>query len=289
MSLEQYKNEMITAKESRPELVELTSTSKASIWRNMLFIFAYITDLISQMLNQHSSEMDEKIKTQKTHRLEWIQMQFLNFQYGFDLLPESDLFDNTGATDEDIEISKEIKYCAVSKADDKSGVIIKIATEVDGELWRMPDDKMEAVAAWWDEAGGCGVDYTIINYLPDLLKLNIRIFRDPLVLDANGMVRGVVNGGTYPVKTALQEFMKELPFNGELRLQELANKLESVQGVKLVQIDHAQSSWIDPALNGYGDYITIDVRTIPASGYFKLTLDQDPEYDNNLTSIQYVV
>lgn len=267
MSVEQFKNEMIAAKNRNANLSGLTSDSKTSIWGLIFYCVAFAMDTLYQMFAMHRTEIDDKIAKQKTHRLAWIQQMYLKFQYGFDLLPESDLFDNGDATEEQIEASKIIKYCAVNESDTEREVIIKIATESNELLAPIDEDKMEAVLAYTKEIKGTGVPYRIINYLPDLLRLHIRIFRDPLVLDANGMHRLDAN---YPVQDALKEFMKELPFDGALQLQDLSNKLEAVEGVQLVAVDQAMSCWINPDTDSYSDYRSIDVRKVPESGYFKI-------------------
>ena len=267
MSVENYQKEMITAKTSNSNLDGLTSTSKTSVWRMMLYIMAFSVEQLAQLFSVHRSEIDTKISTQKTHRLPWIQSLYLNFQYGFQLIKEKDLFDNTSATTEEIEASKIIKYCAVNESSTEREIIIKIATEKDNVLSPLEADKIEAIYEYTKRVKGGGVPYIIINYLPDRLRLNIRVFRDPLVINGNGMD---ITSAKYPVQEALQEFMKELPFNGELRIQDLANKLEAITGVNLVSVDLAQSCWIDADNNDYGDWTTIDVRRIPASGYFTI-------------------
>lgn len=267
MSVENYQSEMISAKERNQNLDELTSTSKTSVWRMMLYIMAFTVEQLAQLFTLHRSEIDAKISTQKTHRLPWIQSLFLNFQYGFELMKETDLFDNTNATAEQIDASKIIKYCAVNESDTGREVIIKIATEKDEVLSPLEMDKMEAILEYTERVKGTGIPYRIINFLPDRLKLNIRVFRDPLVINAQGMD---ITTGKYPAQEALQEFMKELPFDGELRIQDLANKLEAVTGVNLVSVDLAQSCWINASTNSYGDWTTIDVRRIPTSGYFTI-------------------
>lgn len=267
MSVERFKNEMIAAKNAEENLIELNSNSKTSIWGLIFYCAAYAMDVLYQMYLLHRKEIDEKIANQKTHRLAWIQQMYLKFQYGFELKDESDQFDNDAATLEEIEAAKIIKYCAVNESSSSREVIIKIATETDNELAPLPQDKMEAVIEYTKRIKGAGVPYRVINYLPDRLKLNLRIYRDPLVLNANGMD---ITTGKFPVEDALQEFMKELPFNGQLRLQDMANKLEQVKGVDLVSVDLAQSCWINASTNNYGDWTTIDVRKIPESGYFKI-------------------
>lgn len=276
MSVENYQREMILSKEANQSLEGLTSTSKTSIWRMMFYIMAFAVEQIAQLFTLHRSEIDTKISTQKTHRLPWIQSLYLNFQYGFELIKEKDLFDNTGATDEEIEASKIIKYCAVNESSTGREVIVKIATEKDNILSPLDADKIEAIYEYTKRVKGTGIPYRIINYLPDRLKLNIRIIRDPLVINANGMD---ITSAKYPIQEALQEFMKELPFNGELRIQDLANKLEAVTGVNLVSVDLAQSCWINATTNNYGDWTTIDVRRIPESGYFTIENYNDIRYE----------
>lgn len=238
-------------------------------FENVLFeIIAFFHYVLEQMFETHKTETMTAIANQKIHRAPQIRQSLLGFQYGFSLRPGTDEWQNGAATDEQIAESKIIKYAAVVESDDEKRVICKIATEIENELSPITEEQMESVSAFVKEIKPPGVPYTVINYLPDLLSLNVRIFRDPLVLTSNGIHR--VNG-TKPVEVALLEFMKELPFNGELQLQELANKLERTDGVKLVQIDSAERAWLDPDNGSYGDFTAIDVRAIPVSGYFKIT------------------
>jgi hypothetical protein len=88
------------------------------------------------------------------------------------------------------------------------------------------------------------------------------------------------DGGGYPVTEALKEFMKELDFNGELRLSALVDKLQVIPGVLDATVLSAKSSWIDPALNGYGTPQPILISKVAVSGYFEIVT-----FDN----INYVV
>ena len=64
--------------------------------------------------------------------------------------------------------------------------------------------------------------------------------------------------------------MKELPFNGELIIQNLVDKLQQVPGVKIAHVLNVESSWIDPEVNDYGEPQPIDVKRIAVSGYYKV-------------------
>lgn len=237
-------------------------------YENILFeIIAFSHYILEQIFGVHKRELDELIASKKLHNGIWVREQLLNFQYGFNLIPGTDKWNNAGKTEDEILQSKIIKYAAVTESSNEKRVICKVATEINEELQPLTPDEIEAVSEWLMQIKAAGVPYTLINYLPDLLQLNIRIYRDPLILTSNGVHRV---DGTKPVEDALKEFMKELPFNGELRLQDLSNKLEQTEGVNLVQIDSVLTSWIDPGLGNYGDWQVVDVRKVPESGYFKI-------------------
>lgn len=247
-------------------------------FENILFdLVSYAIYLALQLFDFHKKEVDTIIQDQKKGRLSWYRWMALQFQHGFDLLPDSDNFDNSSATIEQIEASKIIKYAAVSDSDITGKIIIKIAGETDGVLSPISNNQKDAVEAYFEEIKFAGTDITIINYLPDRLYLTIQIFRDPLVIDANG--NSILNGGK-PVEEAIQEFMKELPFNGEYSNAALIDKLQKVEGVKIPHLIVAQSSWIDPTSGDYGAPTNIDVKRVPESGYFEI-----PNFDN----ISYVV
>ncbi|WP_306353716.1 nucleotidyltransferase [Flavobacterium sp. '19STA2R22 D10 B1'] len=255
----------------------LNSVSNASIFKNFVYSVAYVIWTLEVLFDTHKKEIDGKILTQKVGRAPWWKGMAEKFQWGFSLVYDHDYFDNGTATEEEIEASKIIKYCAVTPVIGSSLLIIKIAGETSGVLSPITEDQQESFHAYMERVGFAGVPFRVINYLPDRLILSIRIFRDPLVLNGNGMS---ILDGNFPVEIAIREFMKELPFDGELVLDSLATKLKTVPGVLIPSIDAASSSWINPDTGGYGQPQPIDVKTIPVSGYFEV---------QNFDTISYVV
>lgn len=254
---------------------QFSVVSIESIWFDIMAIIHFV---LEQLFETHKTETYTAIANQKRHKAADVRQRLLDFQLGFPLIPGTDEFFNGSKSEEEIEASKIIKYAAVVESNDEKRVICKIATETNDELSPIAENDLEAVAKYVKEIKPAGVPYTLINYLPDLLVLKIRIVRDPLVLDSNGIHRV---DGSEPVKDALKEFMKELPFNGELIIQELANKLEKTEGVKIVSVDYVQTAWINPETGNYNDFEGIDIRKIAESGYFKI------DWDNSLNTIDY--
>lgn len=247
-------------------------------FENILFdIISFSIFLLEQLFNQHTTEIDDKLYNQKSGRLPWYRYMALKFQYGFDLLIDSDEFDNSGATVEQIETSKIIKYAAVNQGDVQGTIIVKIAGETDGELVPISEAAQTSVEAYFEEIKYAGSRIRVINYLHDKLFLNLQIFRDPLVLDQNGV--SILNGNK-PVEEAINAYLKELPFNGELELESLVDKLQLAQGVITVNLIDASSTWISADTGGYSLPSSINVKRTAESGYYKV---------ENFDSIAYVV
>ncbi|WP_395974287.1 nucleotidyltransferase [Chryseobacterium cucumeris] len=277
-TLEEIYNSLLERKATYTALEVLDSTSKVAIWRNMLWVFAFLIWTHEQIFASHKQEVAKMIEEEKAHTPRWYRTMSLAFQYGFSLLLDSDQFDNANHSDEEIENSKIIKYCAVSESEDESRLIIKIATESGLILQPITEEQKTAFEFYISEVRDAGVQTTVINYLPDKLQLFFKIKRDPNVLDANGVS---ILKGNEPIKEALQQFLKELPFNGELVLNKLVDKLQVIEGVINPHLITVKTAWIDPDAGNYGNFETIEISKIPVSGYFVI------DFENS--DIDYVV
>ena len=276
-SIEEIKEEILRAKEREASLDALNSTSKTAIWRLWVYITAFVVCTLENLFDTHKSEVSEMLKQLKPHTARWYRNKALAFQYGFDLLPDSDQFNNANATEDEINNSKIIKYSAVTESEVESRLIVKIATEQGGKLQPISVGQKASFDAYMNEIKDAGVRITVINYEPDILRLQMKIYRDPLVLDESGTS---IRMGNKPVEEAIKKYLKNLPFNGELVLAHLVDELQKVEGVKIPHIISAESKWIDASAGDYGNFQPIEVRTIPVSGYFKI---------ENFNAIHYVV
>ncbi|MDE5525704.1 nucleotidyltransferase [Elizabethkingia meningoseptica] len=266
-TIDEILSQMLAEKERQEALNGLTSTSRTAIWRLLFYIVAFAIYTHEQIFGVHKAELAELLKQEKVHTLLWYRNKAKDFQYAFPLLPDSDQFDNTGKTEEEIEASKIIKYAAISEDSEESRLILKVATENAGKLSPITESEQESFKQYVKEYRDAGVKITVINYLPDILTLNIKIYRDSKVLDENGYHK---LRGNQPVNEAINDFMKELPFNGELMLNKLIDKLQKVEGVVDPWLYNVESKWIDGATGGYGDPIPIMQQKIPESGYFEV-------------------
>ena len=287
-TINQISDSIIARIVSEPKLAGLTSYSKTSVWGLIVYCVSFGIWVLETLFDTHKAEIDNALANQKKGSKLWYRNMALAFQYGFDLITDSDQFNNTGYTAEQIEASKIIKYAAVTESDAESRLIIKVATENAAEVLAPINETQKLAFDYYiDEINYAGVKYTIINYAPDRLQLNLTIKIDPKVIDTSGtkILMSASDVGTKPVETALAEFMKELPFDGKLVLNALIDKLQAVEGVLNPILNSASTSWIDVNTQGYGSMQSIYGEVLPVAGYFTWSLD-NVEYK---TVIAYVV
>ncbi|WP_312091088.1 hypothetical protein [Chryseobacterium sp.] len=277
--------ELIAEKNKRPGLAGLNSKSKTAIWRLLFECVAWVLYNFALSALLHLQEIKELIANQKVFNLRRYSSEALRFQYGFDLQDENDQFKPTFtqngveviATDEQIEVSKIVKYAKTNRVveNNRAKIVMKIAPENLDDIFS--NEVMQAFSKYIEEIAPSGDHVTIINYLPDMLKFSFKVKYDPMVLKSDGMS---IITAKYPVNEAIENFLKNLSFNGELSVQKFESAIMAVDGVEDIQTLQVQSKWIDPAQNGYGFYQPVNMSVIPASGRFKV---------EDYTGLQFIV
>jgi hypothetical protein len=273
-SIQEIQTLILQAKAQEPALNELNSTSKVAIWRLWVYIIAVAIWSLEKQFDQHRADIDKRLAELKPHTARWYRSKALAFQYGFDLLPDSDKFNNVGHTEEQIEASKIVKYSAVIESKNEGRLIVKIATEQGEQLQPITNAQKQAFEAYLSEIKDAGVRLSVVNYQPDILHLQMKIVYDPLVLDGNGQS---ILHATKPVETAIKDYLKRLPFNGELVLAHLIDALQQAEGVKIPHLVLAQSKNITSS-GDYGAFETIEISKIPTAGYFTIDNFNDITY-----------
>ena len=277
-TIQEIQTLILQAKAQEPALSELNSTSKVAIWRLWVYIIAVAIWSLEKLFDQHRADIDKRLAELKPHTARWYRSKALAFQYGFDLLPDSDKFNNQGHTEEAIEASKIVKYSAVIESKNEGRLIVKIAGEQGEQLQPITEPQKQAFEAYLSEIKDAGVRLSVVNYQPDILHLQMKIVYDPLVLDGNG--QSIIHA-TKPVETAIKDYLKRLPFNGELVLAHLIDALQQAEGVKIPHLVLAQSKNITSG-GGYGAFETIEISKIPTAGYFTIDNFNDITYASNV-------
>jgi hypothetical protein len=250
----------------------LNNTSRVAIWKVLFYTIAFGIFLIDSLFDLFRSEVDDKIKLLKPATLSWFAEKIKTFQFGDDLVPETDYYDNTGLSDDDIEAKQVIKYAAAIEqnfSNGRFGVRIKVAGEDGGgSRIKLPDDQRDAAIEFLKRFKPAGTYCELTTDDADYLKLILRVYYNPLVLNANGERLD----GTNPtsLQDAIDNHLKNLPFNGRFNLTALADAMQSVDGVLDPRIISAQTKFAALPFTEVQDEI------IPDAGYLKI-YDEDTD------------
>lgn len=277
-SIQEIQELIYQAKTQEPALNELNSTSKVAIWRLWVYIIAVAIWSLEKLFDLHRADIDRRLLELKPHTARWYRNKALAFQYGFDLLPDSDKFNNAGRSEEQIEASKIVKYSAVVESLNEGRLIVKIATEQGDTLRPITEAQKMSFEAYLATIKDAGVRLSVVNYKPDILHLRMKIVYDPLMLDSNGQS---ITNAFKPVERAIKDYLKNLPFNGELVLAHLIDALQHEEGVKIPHLVLAQSKNINSG-GEYGAFETIEISKIPTAGYFTIDNFNDITYISNV-------
>lgn len=263
---------------------KLTSTSSAAIWRQIVYAVAFAVWTLENLWDIFRMEINTEMAKQRVHTKQWYRQKALDFQYGFPVVQDTDIFDNSGATDEQIEASKIIKQAACIKMISASGygiLRIKVAREVEDELEELTEPQLQAVKHYFDRyAVDAGTQLIVTSNQADDVKMVIDVYYDPLLMASNGSM--IDGSGQSPTIEGIKAFLKSLSFNGAFILGDLQQKLRSIEGVKTVKIKEARSKYASYT------YTTTDIPNaglideirIADSGYMKL--------DEENTIINYI-
>ena len=277
-SIQDIQQLIYAQKAQEPALENLNSTSKVAIWRLWVYIISVAIWSLEKLFDLHRTDIDKRLTELKPHTARWYRSKALAFQYGYYLAHDSDKYNNQWLTDEQIEVSKIIKYSAVVESKNEGRLIVKIAGEQGDTLQPITDAQRQSFEAYLQEIKDAGVRLSVVNYQPDVLHLQMKIIYDPLVLDSNGQS---IAKATKPVEETIISYLKRLPFNGELVLAHLIDALQQAEGVKIPHLVLAQSKNITSS-GEYGAFETIEISKIPTAGYFTIDNYNDITYISNV-------
>lgn len=265
-TITEIQNEIIEQVAINPVLSTLaTSTSKTAIWRNIANVVATVIWTVETLFDLHRTETDAKIAALKPHSLQWYAGKAVDFQYGYSLPADSDVYDNTGEDETEVENSKIVDYAAV--VEQERGLRIKVAKDDGSDLVELSNPELSAFIEYMKRIKDAGVRLSITSGPADSLKLSLDVYYDPLVLNSEG--ERIDGFSSEPVQDAIKKYLKNLPFNGVFVVQSLIDVLQQVEGVKIAHVASVLARY------GLLPFQSFSVKYVPDSGYLRLSDDSD--------------
>lgn len=232
--------------------------SKASIESILFYVFAFCAWTVEKLFDTHKAEVTNYIDEMKPHSLRWYVNKVKEFRFGQSLIPDTDQYDDTGLTDEDIATMQIVKYAS---AEETNGALyVKVAKDNAGVRGQLTEDEVNALTSYMNEVKDAGVRIYIRNAPAVDFKIDITIYYNPQVLNDNG--ESLIDGGT-PVVDAIKDYIENLPFNGEFRNVELIDRLQQVNGVVIPELEGTYSR-----ITNEDNYSPINAKEKSYSGYY---------------------
>jgi len=253
-SIDTIFNLIIAEKEATTELSGLNSTSQTAIFRLWAWVTATVIYTVEVIFDLFKVEITTLLLALKPGSLPWYQEMCKAFQYG-DSLQWIDGKYGYATID---EAKKIVKQCSVNEGN--LGLVIKVAAEISGELQPLSDIQLAAFISYISRRKYAGTRISIVNSAANKILIRGTIVYDPLIFKSDGTN---IATGQRTVDIAIQNYLRNLPFNGILKITSLVDAIQVVEGV----VDVIGS--VDQQY-GDGEYQEIWASHIPESGYFKI-------------------
>ncbi len=211
-------------KNSRPELSSLTSTSKAAVWRNWVFVAANAQQVLETIQDRFEVEVNDMIASNFIGTLQWYAERAKEFQLGYDLILSGTKFmyplvDTT---------SQIIKAVSVTE-NSGSTVYIKIAKENSGgDLVALTAQEKTQFVKYMTKVKLAGTKINVVSLTADQLVMSgVTVYYDSIF--APSVIK-------VAVENALRTYTKSIPFDGKVKLNDVIDVIQRVGGVNDVVI-----------------------------------------------------
>lgn len=229
---------------------------KVSVENVLFFVFATSAWVLENLFYEHKREVNARIEEIMPHRPKWYRDKVLAFMKNKALIADTDKYDTEGMSEADIAAARVIKHAVAAEREDASMLTIKVAGENGGKRCKLDAETETQLAAYIGEVKDAGVRINLVNIDPDTFNCTVDIYYDPMLLPEDVEA---------DCREAIKNYIENLPFNGEYTNMTLVDKLQEVEGVKVVEFKSAET-----AKSGTSLFSPINGRHIPVAGYYTI-------------------
>jgi hypothetical protein len=192
---------------------------------------------MEQLYDAFVSEVDTTIANLKPGTLAWYRSKALAFQYGGTLLPDSDVYDNTGLSDTDIAAQKIIAQAACVLED--GAIKLKVVKANGYPLINDELNQFEAYIA--QNVQYAGDDVVFVSSKADFIRATLDIYYDASILSTTGLL----TDGSEPARLAAYGYLSSLGFNGLYKVSSHQDAILAAKGVTDARLYNVQATGYD--------------------------------------------
>lgn len=205
--------------------------SKVSIEAVLIYIFSASAWLLEQLWESFKTETEQRIDDAYVTSLSWYYRKALEFQKGDPLEFDSKTYSYRYPI---IDVTKQIvKNVAIRQVTDENVTKLKVYFSDENKQPLSPDLRT-SFETYMREIGAAGTHYLFVSEAPDPLRVHLRIYYDPLVIDSTGTR---LEGGGKPVEETVESYLNTLEYGGTFYSSKLIDMIQTTQGVKDVELD----------------------------------------------------
>lgn len=226
-----------------------------SVENILLYVWAVCAWAVQQLVSRHKEEVTAELEELIAHRPKWYRDKVLRFMAGKELEQDSDTYDTTGMSEGEIAGARVVKHAVAMESSDASLLTIKVAGESGGERRPLTAEHERQLKAYISEIKDAGVRVALVNMEADTFGCAVDVYYNAMLEPDT-------------VQTACREvicdYIENLPFNGEYTNMALIDRLQEVEGVKIVEMQECTAKASNESTT-----TQINARLTPAAGYFK--------------------
>lgn len=246
--------------------------SKVSLESILFYIVAFCAWTLETLFDKHLDDMEVLYREHHAHTFSWYNNKAKAFMLGYKLIRFTSNYDTTELSEAQIEEAKIITNASCIKrfnSNNTSFLRLKVAKQ-DGKMLKKLDEmELASFSSYMSEIQDAGVDLVCTSNEADYINMKWVVYYDPQVLDGEG--NRLDGSASDVVKTAIRDYVQDLPFNGLYKLTYHIDVLQKVQGVVDAYIKEA---FVHPELSS--QYVSVtESGTIADAGYFKFYSDND--------------
>lgn len=202
-----------------PEMEWESQVSSVGIINLLLYIVAVAQYATEWMFEQFKADVEKRIDAALPGTISWYWNKVMNFQYGVPLNVDG----NYSFVD---PIKKIISHCSILEV--FNGILVKVNK---GDKFDVLDAaEKTALESYLNRVKFAGTAIYVYSYQPDDLDLEIKIWRDPLVLESDGTA--VSGDETRLIDEAVKEYLNSIVYGGTFNKTKLINAIQGVDGIE---------------------------------------------------------
>lgn len=229
--------------------------SAVSVENILFYVWAVCAWTVEQLVARHRKEVTAELEALIAHRPKWYRDKVLQFMEGKELEADRDTYATDGMSESDVLAARVVKHAVATESEDASLLTIKVAGESGGARCPLTAEQERQLKAYICEIKDAGVRVALVNMEADTFDCSVDVYYNAM-LEPEAVRRAC--------EVAICEYIENLPFNGEYTNMALVNRLQTVEGVRIVELRGSMARAANESSVRH-----INARLMPAAGYFQ--------------------